>query len=169
MTPIVLSTTTPELTLRQFTPDDAQALFARIDGNRVHLSRNDDDTSRKYPDVASVRHSIEHPANPNKLRFGVWLNTVLVGTVNLTPRSFPDGETVELGYWMASEYTGQGLATIAAQAVCEYAKSQGYRRVVASVSESNTASRRVLEKLGFKKTVEMNYAKEAESVSRGAR
>lgn len=154
---IVLPTERPEVMLRQFIPDDAEALFALIDTNRGHLSQYDDDTAQKYPDLSAVRHSIEHPANPHKTRFGIWLREILVGTVNLTPLNF---EVAVLGYWISQTHTRRGFATVATRAACEYAKTLGYRRVVASVAPNNHASQRVLEKAGFAKIFGTRYYKD---------
>jgi len=44
---------------------------------------------------------------------------------------------------------GQGYATEASWAVLDWARSAGYERVSATVWDWNTASRRVLAKLGF--------------------
>ncbi len=46
----------------------------------------------------------------------------------------------------------QGFATEASSAVLEWARSAGYERLWATVWEWNTASRRVLAKIGFTET-----------------
>ncbi|MVA76741.1 GNAT family N-acetyltransferase [Auraticoccus sp. F435] len=58
----------------------------------------------------------------------------------------------ELAYELLRRFWGRGYATEAAEAVLEWARSSGYRRVWATVREWNTASRRVLAKLGFVET-----------------
>ena len=60
------------------------------------------------------------------------------------------GEEIEIGYWLAPDYWGKGLATEAAQAVMRYGREKlGLRRVVAVAHPENKASIRVLEKLGM--------------------
>ena len=62
----------------------------------------------------------------------------------------PDGDDIELGYRLARESWGKGLATEAASALADYAFGRlGLPRLVAVVYPENRASRRVLEKLGF--------------------
>lgn len=61
-------------------------------------------------------------------------------------------DQVELGFTIASDKQGQGLATEALQAVLSYLFVQMKKhRVTASVDPRNTASIRVLEKLKFRK------------------
>ncbi|SEI16607.1 Acetyltransferase (GNAT) domain-containing protein [Leifsonia sp. CL147] len=62
-----------------------------------------------------------------------------------------DGEP-ELAYEFLRRVWGQGFATEASWAVLAWAKESGYRRVWATVRDWNTASRRVMTKLGFVET-----------------
>jgi RimJ/RimL family protein N-acetyltransferase len=63
----------------------------------------------------------------------------------------PEGEP-ELAFELLRRTWGQGIATEASLAVLDRAKSSGYRRLWATVWEWNTASRRVLSKVGFTET-----------------
>ena len=58
----------------------------------------------------------------------------------------------ELAYELLRRVWGQGYATEASLAVLDWARSSGYERVSATVWDWNTASRRVLAKLGFAET-----------------
>ena len=62
-----------------------------------------------------------------------------------------DGEP-ELAYELLRRAWGQGYATEASLAVLDWARSSGYERLWATVREWNTASRRVLAKVGFTET-----------------
>ena len=62
-----------------------------------------------------------------------------------------DGEP-ELAFEPLRRVWRQGYATEASLAVMDWARSSGYERVWATVWEWNTASRRVLAKLGFTET-----------------
>ncbi len=53
----------------------------------------------------------------------------------------------EVGYWLGKEYWGKGIAT---QALAEFLKEIDTRPLYAHVAKHNIASRRVLEKCGFK-------------------
>lgn len=63
----------------------------------------------------------------------------------------PDDEP-ELAYELLRSAQGSGYATEAAQAVVDWARQAGYPRLWADVWDWNTASRRVLAKLGFRET-----------------
>ena len=62
------------------------------------------------------------------------------------------GRGPELAFELLRRVWGQGYATEASMAVLDWARSAGYVRLWATVREWNTASRRVLEKLGFTET-----------------
>lgn len=61
----------------------------------------------------------------------------------------PGAREPELAFELLRRCWGQGYATEAGWAVLEWAKESGHDRLWASVWEWNTASRRVLAKLGF--------------------
>jgi ribosomal-protein-alanine N-acetyltransferase len=58
----------------------------------------------------------------------------------------------ELAFELLRRVWGQGYATEASLAVLDWARSSGYERLWATVREWNTASRRVLAKVGFTET-----------------
>ncbi|MEM1219109.1 MAG: GNAT family N-acetyltransferase [Bacteroidota bacterium] len=56
----------------------------------------------------------------------------------------------DIGYWLAAPYRGQGIMGKAIVRLVQYLSEEWQvQRVVATVIESNDASRRVLEKAGF--------------------
>jgi ribosomal-protein-alanine N-acetyltransferase len=69
----------------------------------------------------------------------------------ITGDRVPAGEP-EIAFELLCHAWGRGFATEAAAAVVEWASSSGYERLWASVREWNTASRRVLAKVGFVET-----------------
>lgn len=84
-------------------------------------------------------------------------DAVFVGCAGLRPYRLED-RVYELGFHLRPEYWGRGLANEAAQAVIRYGfESIGAKALFAGHHPQNTASRRVLEKLGFHKTHEEFY------------
>lgn len=72
----------------------------------------------------------------------------LVGSVGAHRRG--QGETFEIGYWLAPSYWGRGIVTEAAAALIEELEAQGKAdTLVSGHFKDNPASARVLEKLGF--------------------
>ena len=73
----------------------------------------------------------------------------MVGTVNLSPDA--GGSTGEVGYWVGEQYTGHGYAGRATQALVKYAFEQLTPELLyAEVAIGNIASRKTLEKSGFR-------------------
>ena len=65
----------------------------------------------------------------------------------------PQDSTVEIGYSVLPRFQGQGYATEMVRALIDWAFSQpGVRRIVAETTEDNTASMRLLCRLGFTRT-----------------
>ena len=61
----------------------------------------------------------------------------------------------EIGYWVAPEVWGQGIATEVAEALIGWLKARGQAdELVSGYFKDNPASGRVLEKLGFERTHE---------------
>ena len=59
-------------------------------------------------------------------------------------------EEVEVGYALAAEQWGRGLATEMAAALVAHAEGHGFSALVAYTEPTNAASRRVMEKVGFR-------------------
>ena len=74
-----------------------------------------------------------------------------VGGTGLMPQSDVNTGTAEIGYWLGEAVWGRGIATAATRAVTRYALlTLGYRRLFATTFAGNAASRRVLEKCGYR-------------------
>jgi ribosomal-protein-alanine N-acetyltransferase len=74
----------------------------------------------------------------------------VIGYCGLTARGNGSLEEPELAYELLSSFHNRGYATEAGEAIVAWAGGAGYRRLWASVWDWNVASRRVLEKLGFR-------------------
>lgn len=71
------------------------------------------------------------------------LGTIGLHTISLAHRS------ADVGYDIAPDQWGQGLATAACRAIVEWARRQGFVRIQATLLIGNLASLRVLERAGF--------------------
>ena len=65
---------------------------------------------------------------------------------------------VEIGWIVARDRWGQGIGTELGRQALAAARSLGLRRVVAFTRHDNLASRRVMEKLGMRYEVDLQYA-----------
>ncbi|MEU6373896.1 GNAT family protein [Streptomyces sp. NPDC046909] len=74
----------------------------------------------------------------------------IVGTITLTGIVLGPFCSSYLGYWVAEDQRGRGLATAAVERVCRVARETvGLHRIEATTLVENTGSQRVLEKCGF--------------------
>ena len=108
---------------------------------------------------ASIERTLE---SYRRHGFGVWLaedraTGEPVGRVGLSyHRAWPDDP--EVGWWIDPARWGEGLATEAGAAVVEHAfATLRVPRVVSLTTESNVASRRVMEKLELRKLTEVPF------------
>lgn len=155
--PIELVSDDGEITLRQYTLDDIEAVFTLIDMNRDHLSQHREDTAEKYPDIDTLRASITTPTNPQRLRFGIRnKENILVGAINLTPNA-NDPTEGEIGYWQGAAFQGKGYIGRAVETLTHYGfETLYYERIIGHVFKTNTPSIRVLSRAGFQETTTEN-------------
>lgn len=128
----------------------------------VHKNSLDDDNRRFVPDevfetVEEAKETIEYLMGCYETGKGPLVYPVLlkdgtnIGYVQLVPINCG----IEVGYHIAKEFTKNGYATEAVKAILEYAKTEKKLEIVYGICVSeNTASKRVLEKCGFKKEYE---------------
>ncbi|RSM91907.1 GNAT family N-acetyltransferase [Kibdelosporangium aridum] len=138
---------TDRLELRSWTPDEAAAV---VDGVRL-VDWADDFPAQGDQDIAGL-----FGENPLWLgeyghRLVVERDTgLVVGSIGLFWP--PDDGTLEIGYGIVASRHGRGYASEAARALIEFAlTSPDVHTIYATVELSNSASIRVLEKLGFQR------------------
>ncbi len=143
---IEITTSRPNVTLRELTAAAAQAYYGLAIRNQAHLTRFGNYASVKDVTLRSVTEDLTNPKD-NNARFGIWHDDVLIGRVDLSPRA--PGHYV-LGYWLGEEHIGQGYATIGCKALIEHGRrTLGATDIFAGVTKGNTASEAVLNRLGF--------------------
>lgn len=135
------------LLLRPVWPEDWKGVLAGIADESVvrNLAR------APWPYAAEdARKFTALPADPLFPRFLVTRarDAQVVGCIGIDES---EGQ-VELGYWIARPYWGQGFATEAGAAVLEIARTLGHETIVASHFLDNPVSGVVLSKLGFEPT-----------------
>ena len=86
--------------------------------------------------------------NQKKINFVIDINDEAAGSVGF---SKIEGHRAEIGYWLAEKYWGKGIMTEAVKLTTKFGfEKLKLRRISAYVFPFNRASRRVLEKAGFK-------------------
>lgn len=118
-----------------------------------------DDWSAGYPtpgdlEVADRIVSRQMPVAGDASPWGPWIvrsENLIVGGAGF--RREPDAAgDVEIGYGIAVEARGCGLATAAVRLLLTLARDGGARRVVAGTDPDNVASERVLSRCGLRRT-----------------
>jgi RimJ/RimL family protein N-acetyltransferase len=123
---------------------------------RVPPHRRVDDSG--HPSVQDLEQWIrDHPptATLGLLAVEPVVGNDVVGYCGLVDSGSASRGEPELAFELLRRARGRGYATEAAQAVLAWAASSGYTSLRATVWDWNTASRRVLAKLGFGETGEV--------------
>ena len=85
-----------------------------------------------------------------KRYFAIIVNGKLAGSIGLSPKTDIYRKNAEVGYFIAPEFWGKGIASAALKAVTAYAFGTfDIIRVYAEPFADNISSRRVLEKAGY--------------------
>lgn len=145
---------TERLLLRPGWGDDVPALIAAV--NNEKIARNLAQLPWPYGE-SDARWFIDHFHGKGAPEFFAFTRTggapQLVGAVGLHEDPEEPEGNLEIGYWIAEKYWGQGYATEAARAVVDLARlSLRMKALRSAYFEDNPASGRVLTKLGFKPT-----------------
>jgi RimJ/RimL family protein N-acetyltransferase len=137
---------TARLRLRQPVEQDAGAIVS-IAGD-WEVARRLSRVPHPYSD-ADVRYFFTQVV-PNEPTWAIlWRETArLIGMISLMPAL--DGRSAELGYYVARDQWGRGVATEAALAIITVGfESFGFFKLTAGYHTDNLASGHVLAKLGF--------------------
>ena len=83
--------------------------------------------------------------------FAIETDGRLVGQMHLFGIAWGSLRSASAGYWVAESVAGQGIMPLALAAACDHAfLGLGLHRVEVNIRPENTASLRVVEKLGFR-------------------
>ncbi len=96
----------------------------------------------------ALRPLAEHPEHTGPGTFLILRDQVVIGDCGWFGPPDEDGE-VEIGYGLAPSARGHGYATSAVSLLLDWVAAQGARSVRAEVLPGNTASLRLLDRLGF--------------------
>lgn len=152
---------TPRLILRNLAWDDLDAM-SKIFADPVVM--------KYYPKTYTYEESkqwLEKAINTSNQRGWGLLATIhkndnkFIGRCGIIPQVVDEQQEIEVGYMLAKEYWGQGLATEAAIACRNYAfEKLGCNRLISLIDPGNIASQKVAIKNG------MQYEKSAQMWNR---
>lgn len=151
MRTLIVPISTARLNLREFVMTDFEAVHAYSSDPRVtrylFFGPRDEDGTSEYLEglLASQR---ERPRNRFELAVEEIASARVIGACDL---SFIERNVVDLGYMLGAESWGKGYATEIALALIDAAFFDlRAERVISTVDINNSASIRVLEKIGMR-------------------
>ena len=142
---------TDRLTLRPHTAADIPALV------RLLTDRANTETCL-VPDFTSEAQAISlaqklvefsQVSDTQHLQYGIDFQGQLIGFIT---DCGIEADTIEIGYILDPAYQGHGYTTEATHSVINDLRRMGFKKVTAEFFDTNTASRRVLEKCGLRPT-----------------
>lgn len=146
---------TRRLVLRPFRRRDAESLVAGVHDSLPDLARWLPWAHRRYgrsDAVRFIRDSLAAWSEGRAFDFAIRAHddgTTHLGNVSVWHTSRRE-QAGEIGYWVRSTHTGEGIATEAAARILEMAFEElGLHRITLRIATGNVGSERVAEKLGF--------------------
>lgn len=137
------------LCLVPLTRELAEAYAKLVARNEDHLSLPQEERGRT---VADVIRKLKDDSDRN-LKFAIKYDGTVVGRIDLNP---VDPPTYAVGYWVAKDWTGRGIATAALALAVGHARDVlGATNIYAGVVAANRASARVLSRNGFHRVAQL--------------
>ena len=143
---------TPDCGLRLLEESDAEALNALVAVNRAHLARwlpwaADQDLAAT---LAFIRATPRQVGDNDGLQTAIVRDGALIGAVGFHGVDWRHRST-SIGYWLAEDQQGRGIATVAVRALVEHAfAAWALNRVEIRAGVDNLRSRAIPERLGFR-------------------
>lgn len=137
--------------LRPWSIHDAGELAVIADNKKVADNLRDG-----FPNPYSLQDATEWlniilPENQPPRFFAIMVNKQLVGSIGIVTKSDIYRKNFEIGYFLAEEHWGKGIATRAIKAATSYGfKDFDVVRIYAEPFADNPGSRRALEKAGYR-------------------
>jgi len=136
--------------LQRLQADHAAAVLAFELANRAYFAASISDRGDEFYDKFTERHSAllaEQEAGTGAFYVLVAEDGSVLGRFNL---NFTGDGIAELGYRVAQQVTGRGVATATVRELCRLAAARyGLRTLRAATASGNAASQKVLTKAGF--------------------
>lgn len=143
----------PDISLELLEPRHAEALYALVDSNRVHLREWLPwvDATRSVADInVFIDGCRRQLADNNGFQTVIRVGDELAGVIGQHSIDWRNRAT-SLGYWLAEDMQGQGIMTRACRAHVEHAfGALNLHRVEIRCAVENARSRAIPERLGFR-------------------
>ena len=149
---------TERLIIRKYVKGDGRDLYLLLqrNGNRDFLRQNVEEVSSiKTDEEAEIkirRHAAEWSAR-DRFVMGIWMKSEnrYIGQIWIEPKRW-EVPSFEIGWFLDRGYQGKGIATEAARHSLVFLFNDlNAHKVIAITRDSNTRSRKLAERLGFRK------------------
>jgi ribosomal-protein-alanine N-acetyltransferase len=135
------------VTIRPLTSEDANELVSLIVENREFLAPFEPVRDERFFTIDGQRERIQSRGLQS---FAIVSEGRIAGTVTMSNIVLGPFQSATLGFWVAKQLNGRGLATIAVAEVMDIAFGEfGLHRLEAATLVDNVPSQRVLEKNRF--------------------
>lgn len=144
---------TERLYLRKIDPSDAQAIFNYFSQENMVQYYGMDAFNNKEQALQIIDSFNTGFESGRVIRWGIVRkdNSAFIGTCGFHNISKPHNRS-EIGYEIANDHWGQGFATEALRAIIPFGFQElNMHRIAAIIFLENTASEKLVERLGFKK------------------
>ena len=141
-----------DLSIRMLREEYAEELFGVVDANRQHLRK-----WLPWLDAnTNVEHTLEFIRSVSKQHSGdkgfacaIFVQGHIVGVVGYHPIKKAN-KSVDIGYWLSSAATGEGIMTKCCRVLSDYGFSElDLNRITILAAVDNARSRAIPERLGF--------------------
>ena len=139
---------TERLILKTFDESDRQQMVDILCNEEIKKTYMIPDFTDKKQAEALFERIMNFSKSDDHFEYGIYLNNALIGFVNDCEIN---GDMIEIGYVIATEYQGKGFATEAVQCCIDELFRMGFEHIKAGYFEENIASARVMEKCGMHK------------------
>ncbi|WP_160164568.1 GNAT family N-acetyltransferase [Pedosphaera parvula] len=141
---------TERLTLREIIPEDVPEVFNIFSHPEVMRYYDMEALTEPHQALEVIARFTDRYHKEVGIRWGITLkhSGEVIGTCGLVRK--PHNRSAVLGYDLAAEFWGQGIMTEALRPLLTYAFDREVNRIEAMTHTQNTASQKVLTKLGFR-------------------
>jgi len=157
-----LELSTDQITMRPLGYADESAFVEALNRSRPDLRRwiplEAEGESPSDFFHSQLQRTIQGDTKQTSFRRAVFLNdSTFVGMFNLIKINRGLEWTAEVNCWIDSKFAGQGVGTLALQSIIDHALTDmptglGLHKIRAMICLDNTASERMVQRLGFSKT-----------------
>jgi ribosomal-protein-alanine N-acetyltransferase len=154
MAAIIPTLSEGRVSIRAIKPRDAKKLEEELMRNRAWLRQWEataPQTFVSFDTKAGIRNLLAHAKVGSGLPFAIEYDGELVGQLNVSGIVYGSLSSAQLGYWVAERVAGKGVTPTAVALATDYCLNNlGLHRMEICIRPENSASLRIVEKLGFR-------------------